>query len=148
MKKILKKYFVILYASYYFWSSPGKAYNITKDTVVGHIVGLIISVFLIIISFLHRINLIKFALNLKEYRILILSILGFVIFLFIIIPIDKYIKKNITIEEVENELKKNKFTKSNTFKYFLWSIFALVFWVLFLFLFIKFILYPIVDFFF
>lgn len=145
MKKFIKKLLIREYATYKFWSVFGEKYNLAKDTVIGYIAGLIGLVFLFIIAILSRLKIIIFEGNYKDQRIYILAVIGIISYLLIIKPLDIYIKKNFSKEEIEFEFNKKKYTKKNTLKFFLWNIFSWVFLILFSFVFIKFIMYPIID---
>lgn len=139
IKDNIKKYFIAIYSSNYFWSYLDDKYNVTKDVVIGHVSGLVGVIILFIVAILAKLNIINLEHNLKEYRIYLLVLVGIIGYLFVIKPIEKYIKKNIPLREVEIEFKKGGFTKKNTFKFLLWQIFGFAFLLIITFLFIKYI---------
>lgn len=146
LKNSIKRYFLILYAGYYFWSSFKDKYSLSKDMIIGHLSFVVCIIFIVFIAILSRLNIIQGGLNLKEYREIILAVTGAVAYVLIVKPIDWYITKHITPESIEILFKQGNFTKKNTLKYFLWSVFGFVFLLLFLAAFIKLLVYPIIDF--
>lgn len=145
IKNSIRRYLLAVYSGHYFWSSFDNKYNLSKDTIVGHISCLVIFVFITITAILSRLNIIKWEVNLKEYRLFMLAVMGVLAYILIIKPINKYIKTNITSNNIEEAFEQGNFTKKNTLKYYLWVVFALPVMFLSLFFFIKFIVYPIVD---